>query len=120
MSWQRIVVPFTTEISPDMVEIGKRAFECYLKDNKPAGWAMFHATEGPGRGDDEDHFIVYFSPVAVESVREAVSTDYTLEPCEVPYYNEPNIAFTFGDHKVMGELRTDDVPVPASSSEQSS
>ena len=107
MSWQRIVLPFTTEINPDMVEIGKRAWECYNKDNKPAGWAMFHATEGPGTGDDRDHFIVYFSPVAVESCREAVSNDYTLEPCDVPYDNEPNVAFVFGDPKVMAELRTD-------------
>ena len=64
MSWQRIVLPFTTETSPDMVEIGKRAWECYYQEKEPAGFAMFHATEGPGRGDHEDHFIVYFSPVA--------------------------------------------------------
>jgi hypothetical protein len=67
---------------------------------------MFHATEGPGRGDDEDHFIVYFSPVAAESCSEAVS-DYALEPCEAPHRNEPNIAFVFGDPRVMNALRTD-------------
>jgi hypothetical protein len=107
MSWERIVVPFTTEISPDMVEIGRRALDCYNNDKQPEGWAMFHATEGPGRGDDNDHFIVYFSPVAAESCRQSVSNDYTLEPCQVPYYNEPNIGFVFGDPKVMGVLRTD-------------
>jgi hypothetical protein len=105
MSWQRIVVPFTTEISPDMVEIGRRAWECYLKDSQPKGFAMFHATEGPGRGDHEDHFLVYFSPVAADVCREAVSTDYTLEPCEVPHHDEPNISFVFGDPHVMSELQ---------------
>jgi hypothetical protein len=104
MEWQRIVIPFTTELNPDMVEIGKRAWEVYRQENEPEGFAMFHATEGPGRGDHEDHFIVYFSPVAATVCSEAVS-DYTFEPCEVPYHNEPNIAFVFGDPKVMGTLR---------------
>lgn len=104
MSWQRIVLPFTTEISPDIVEIGRRAWECYRQGNQPEGFAMFHATEGPGRGDDEDRWIVYFSPVAADVCREAVS-DYTLEPCEVPHHNEPNIAYVFGDPKVMSALR---------------
>lgn len=103
MSWQRIVIPFTTEINPDMVEIGKQAWECYLKE-KPEGFAMFHATEGPGRGDHEDHFIVYFSPVAANVCSEAIS-DYTFEPCEVPHHDEPNISFVFGDPKVMGALQ---------------
>jgi len=107
MTWERIVVPFTTEISPDMVEIGRRGLECFVKDERPEGWAMFHATEGPGRGDEQDHFIVYFSPVAAASCREAVSGDYTLEPCEVPHHNEPNVSFVFGDPKVMAVLRTD-------------
>ena len=104
MSWQRIVLPFTTETNPDMVEIGKRAIEVYKQEKQPEGFAMFHATEGPGRGDHEDHFIVYFTPLAAESCREAIS-DYTLEPCEVPHYNEPNIVWVFGDPKVMGWLR---------------
>jgi len=104
MSWQRIVLPFTTEINPDMVEIGKRAMECYRQEKQPEGFAMFHATSGPGRGDHEDRFIVYFSPVAAIACSSAVS-DYTLEPCEVPHHNEPNIAFVFGDPKVMGALR---------------
>jgi hypothetical protein len=104
MSWQRIVLPFTTEINPDMVEIGKRVWDCYLNEKKPEGFAMFHATEGPGRGDHEDHFIVYFSPVAAAACTEAVS-DYTLEPCEVPHHNEPNISFVYGDPKMMAVLR---------------
>jgi hypothetical protein len=104
MSWQRIVLPFTTETNPDMVEIGKRAIAVYRQEQQPEGFAMFHATEGPGKGDHDDRWIVYFSPVAAESCREAVS-DYTLEPCEVPHHNEPNIVWVFGDPKVMGALR---------------
>jgi hypothetical protein len=104
MSWQRIVLPFTTEINPDMVEIGRRAWEVYRQGNQPEGFAMFHATSGPGRGDDEDRWIVYFSPTAAAACSEAVS-DYTLEPCEVPRHNEPNIAYVFGDPKVMAELQ---------------
>ena len=104
MSWQRIVLPFTTEINPDIVEIGKRAQAVYRQEKEPEGFAMFHATEGPGKGDHEDHWIVYFSPVAATVCSEAVS-DYTLEPCEVRHHNEPSIAFVFGDAKVMGALR---------------
>jgi hypothetical protein len=104
MSWQRIVLPFTTEINPDMVEIGKLAWECYRKEKQPEGFALFHATGGPGKGDDEDRWIVYFSPIAAEACSEAVS-NYALEPCEVPHHNEPNIAFVFGDPKVMSQLR---------------
>jgi hypothetical protein len=104
MSWQRIVLPFTTEINPDMVEIGKRAWEVFRQQQQPEGFAMFHATSGPGKGDHEDRWIVYFSPIAAAACSEAVS-DYTLEPCEVPHHNEPNIAYVFGDPKVMNELR---------------
>lgn len=104
MSWQRIVLPFTTETNPDMVEIGKVAWECYRNEKQPEGFAMFHATEGPGKGDEEDKFIVYFSPVAAAACSEAVS-NYTLEPCEVPHHNEPNIAFVLGDPRVMNALR---------------
>ena len=104
MSWQRIVLPFTTETNPDMVAIGKVAWECYRKEKQPEGFAMFHATEGPGKGDEEDRFIVYFSPVAAAACSEAVS-NYTLEPCEVPHHNEPNIAFVLGDPRVMSALR---------------
>jgi len=104
MSWQRIVLPFTTEINPDMVEIGRRAWEVYRQGNQPEGFAMFHATSGPGKGDHEDRWIVYFSPTAAAACSEAVS-DYSLEPCEVPHHNEPNIAYVLGDPKVMAELR---------------
>ena len=105
MSWQRIVLPFTVDINPDMVEIGNRAWECYRQEQQPEGFAMFHATEGPGEGDDRDHFIVYFSPVAAQACSSAVVSDYTMEPCEVPHHNEPNIAFVLGDPRVMNALR---------------
>ncbi len=105
MSWQRIVIPFTTTINPDVVEIGKRAWEVYQNEKQPEGFAMFHATEGPGRGDEDDHWIVYFSPVAATTCNDVVAEDYTMEPCEVPHHNEPNIAFVFGDPRVMSELR---------------
>lgn len=105
MSWQRIVIPFTTDINPDVVEIGKRAWEVYRNESQPEGFAMFHATEGPGRGDEDDHWIVYFSPIAATACNDAVVDDYTMEPCEAPHHNEPNIAFVFGDPKVMNELR---------------
>ncbi|HEU4713759.1 MAG TPA: hypothetical protein VFS76_19485 [Pyrinomonadaceae bacterium] len=106
MSWQRIVLPFTVDINPDMVEIGKRAWECYRNEKQPEGFAMFHATRGPGSGDEHDQFIVYFSPIAAQACSAAVTGDYMMEPCEVPYYNEPNIAFVFGDPRVMNDLRT--------------
>lgn len=108
MSWKKIVLPFTVDINPDVVEIGKRAWECYRNEKQPEGFAMFHATDGPGRGDDDDRWIVYFSPVAAAACSEAVA-DYAMEPCEAPYNNEPNIAFVFGDPKVMGALRTESV-----------
>jgi len=41
MSWQRIVLPFTTETNPDIVELGKRAWEVYRTEQQPEGFAMF-------------------------------------------------------------------------------
>jgi hypothetical protein len=103
MSWHRILLPVTTNIDPNTVEVGKRAWECYEKENKPTGFAMFHATESGEDGQDEK-FVIYLSPVAASLCSEVVA-EYTPEPCEVPHYNEPNIAFVFGDPRVMGELR---------------
>jgi hypothetical protein len=103
MSWNRIVLPFTLETCPDTVEIGRMAWDCYRRANEPAGFAMFHATEGPGDGDN-DHRIIYFSPVASEVCRE-ISEKYPFEPCKVPARDEPNVAYVFGDPKMMGQLR---------------
>ncbi len=102
MSWQRIVLPFTTEINPDIVEIGKRAQEVLSPEEiNPKALRCFTRRKALDEGDHEDRFIVYFSPVAATVCSEAVS-DYTLEPCEVPHHNEPNIAFVFGDAESHG------------------
>ena len=103
MSWNRIVLPFTLEICPDVVKIGEMAWECYRRANQPEGFAMFHATGGPGDGDN-DHRIVYLSPVASEVCRE-ISEEYPFEPCKPPARDEPNVAYVFGDPRMMGKLR---------------
>ena len=103
MSWQRIVLPFNTEIDPDMVRIGKMGWECFEKENKPAGFAMFHATE-PGETEADDKWIVYLSPVAASLCTE-IAENYKLEPCDTPARDEPNIAYVFGDPRVMNDLQ---------------
>ena len=102
-SWNRIVLPFTLEISPDMVKIGEMAWDCYRRANEPQGFAMFHASEGVGDADN-DFWIVYFSPVASEVCRE-ISEKYPFEPCKTPARDEPNMAYVFGDPRMMGQLR---------------
>jgi hypothetical protein len=102
MSWHKIVIPFTTEIDPDVVQIGKLGWACYERENKPAGFAMFHATEGE---EGRNHYwIVYLSPVAASLCSE-MKEGYKLEPCDVPARDEPNIAFVFGDPLMMGQLQ---------------
>ncbi len=103
MSWHKIVLPLSTDIDPTVVEIGKLGWACYEKENKPVGFAMFHATEGSEDGMD-DKRIVYLSPVAASLCRE-IAESYPLEPCEVPARDEPDIAFVFGDPRMMGELQ---------------
>jgi len=92
-----------TEIDPDVVQIGKLGWECYYREEKPVGFAMFHAARGVG-GTPEAKFLVYLSPVASKLCPE-IFESYTAEPCEVPYRDEQDIAFVFGDPRVMGELR---------------
>ena len=104
MSWHRIVLPLETGgTDPKVVEIGSLGWACFERENKPAGFAMFHATEG-SQAESNEKFIVYLSPVATELCKE-VAESYTLEPCEVPSKDEPNIAYVFGDPLVMGQLR---------------
>jgi hypothetical protein len=103
MSWNRIVLPLNVEICPDTVKIGEMAWDCYRRANEPAGFALFHATDGPDDGD-HDRRIVYFSPVASEVCRE-ISEVYPFEPCRPPARDESNIAYVFGDPRMMGQLR---------------
>lgn len=104
MSWNRIVLQFTQEISPDMVKIGEMAWDCYRRAGEPQGFAMFHASEGPGDGAN-DKWIVYLTPVASEVCRE-ISEHYPFEPCtRPPARDEPNMAYVFGDPRMRGQLR---------------
>ena len=103
MSWNRIVVPVSLETCPDTVEIGKLGWEVYRQENEPAGFAMFHATIGSEDGLN-DQRIIYLSPVA-SSLCKNIVEKYPFEPCKAPARDEPNIAFVFGDPRMMGQLR---------------
>jgi len=102
MSWQKIRLPYTSDIDPEVVKIGKLVWDCYERENKPAGFAMFHASRGQIRNWHTR--LVYLTPVAAELCRE-VAENYTLEPCDVPARDEPDIAFVFGDPLMMGALQ---------------
>ena len=103
MSWNRIVLPLTGETCPDTVEIGNLGWEVYRREKEPAGFAMFHVTHVNERGQHETR-IVYLSPVASELCK-SVAEKYSLEPCKAPARDDPNIAFVFGDPRMMGQLR---------------
>jgi hypothetical protein len=103
MSWQMIILPFMVEIDPKVVEIGKLGWAAYERADKPEGFAMFHAKEGTeGRGDEQR--IIYLSPVAAEICKE-IGESYALVPCDVPARDEPDMAFVFGDPRMMGQLQ---------------
>jgi len=91
------------DIDPNVVEIGKLAVACYEKENKPAGFGMLHATEGSEGGLD-DKRIVYLSPVAAALCTE-IAEKFTVEPCDVPTNDEPNMAWVYGDPRVMSLLK---------------
>jgi hypothetical protein len=104
MSWHKITLPLKVgEIDPKVVEIGNLAKACYERENKPAGFGMFHATRGENE-EEHDTIFIYFSPVAAEVCRTDIGELYTLEPCEVPARDEPHMAWVFGDPLVMGML----------------
>jgi hypothetical protein len=103
MSWNRILLPLNTDTCPDTVEIGRLGWEIYRREKEPAGFAMFHATIASEDGLIEKR-IVYLSPVA-SSLCENIAEKYSLEPCKAPARDEPNIAFVFGDPRMMGQLR---------------
>ena len=103
MSWNRIVLPLTGDTSPETVEIGNLGWEVYRQEQEPVGFAMFHVTHIDEQGREATR-IVYLSPVASDLCQN-VAKKYSLEPCKVPARDEPNIAFVFGDPRMMGQLR---------------
>ena len=103
MSWHKITLPLEMEIDPRVVEIGDLARACYQRENKPKGFGILHATRG-SEGGLNDTRLVYLSPVASELCSE-IGELYTLEPCDVPARDEPDIAWVFGDPLVMGWLK---------------
>ena len=102
MSWQKITLPLTMEIDPKVVEIGKIVWDRYVAENKPAGFAMYHATRG-SEGGLNDTRLVYLTPVAAEMCTE-LTEKYPLEACGIPARDEPDIAFVFGDPLTMSDL----------------
>ena len=111
MSWYKITLPLLTEIDPKVVEIGDLVRKVYLGENMPAGFAMYHATRGSVKGLD-DKMLVYLTPVAYEMCAESVGERYTLEPCDLPARDEPNMAFVFGDPQTMLWLKENFEPEP--------
>jgi len=103
MSWQKITRPLTMEIDPEIVRIGKICQDRFEGENRPEGFAMFHATRG-SEGGLNDTRIVYLSPVAAEYCRELLG-DYTLEACDAPARDEPNMVYVFGDPRAMSLLK---------------
>ena len=105
MSWYKITLPLKSDgIDPEVVALGQLGWACYDKANRPAGYAMFHASRSTD-GILSDKFLIYLSPVATEVCRSEIPHGYTLEPCEVPACDEPDIAFVLGDPLVMGHLQ---------------
>jgi hypothetical protein len=111
MSWHKITLPLLTDIDPKVVEIGKLVYDVYEKENKPGGFAMFHATRGSEKGLN-DKQLIYLSPVAAELCREVISEKYQLEPCGVPARDEPDMAYVSGDPLVMKDLKEKFEPEP--------
>jgi len=103
MSWNRIVLPLTGDTSHETVEIGNLGWEVYRREKEPAGFAMFHVTLLDEAGKEATR-IVYLTPVA-SSLCGNIAEKYGLEPCKAPARDEPNIAFVFGDPRMMGQLR---------------
>lgn len=112
MSWHKITLPLITDdIDPKVVEIGNLAKDVYARENKPKGFGMFHATRG-SKGGHEDKFLVYLTPVASELCKEIIAEKYTVEPCDTPARDEPDVAFVFGDPLTMSMLKDKFEPEP--------
>ena len=112
MSWHKITLPLISDdIDPNVVEIGDMAKEIYARENKPAGFGMYHATRG-SKGGHEDKFLVYLTPVASELCNERISEKFTLEPCDTPARDEPDISWVFGDPLTKNMLKEKFEPAP--------
>ena len=114
MSWHKITLPLISDaIDPNVVEIGDIAKAIFARENQPKGFGMFHATRG-SKGAQEDKFLVYLTPVASELCNEAIAEKFTVEPCDTPACDEPDIAYVFGDPRTMGMLKDKFEPPPGS------
>ena len=112
MSWHKITLPLIPDdIDPNVVEIGEMAKEIYARENKPDGFGMYHATRG-SKGGYEDKFLVYLTPVASELCNERISEKFTLEPCDTPARDEPDITWVFGDARTKNLLKDKFEPEP--------
>ena len=89
MSWHKISLPIPPmkQIDPKVVEIGDLARECWMREKKPAGFGMLHASRGSDPNEHDTRF-VYLSPVATELCREALS-DSPLKPAMYPRAMNP-------------------------------
>jgi hypothetical protein len=103
MSWNRILLPLEMDNCPDTIEIGNLGWEVYRREKEPAGFAMFHASILNDEGLP-DRRVIYLSPVAA-SLCKNIAEKYPCEPCKAPARDEPNMAFVFGDPRMMGQLR---------------
>ena len=113
MSWHKITLPLITHmIDPNVVQIGDISMAIWERENRPAGFAMFHATRGSA-GELDDKLLVYLTPVAAElCASDIAAAGFTVEPCGVPARDEPNAAFVFGDVHTMSDLREYFEPEP--------
>src|SRR5262249_46946306 len=103
MSWNRIKFSLKIENCQEtIIDIGNLGWECYHREKEPEGFAMFHATDSRENGGLGNEFIVYLSPVA-SAVCDKISEKYELEECRTPARDEPNMAFVFGDPRMMGK-----------------
>ena len=89
MSWNRIVLPLKGETCPDTIEIGQLGWEVYRQEKELALLSKPEVSTG----------------TVASSLCENIGEKYPLEPCKAPARDEPNIAFVFGDPRMMGQLR---------------
>lgn len=114
MSWHKIKLSHDpTKIDPNVVHIAELARAVYLRENKPKGFGMFHATRAM-TGVTKDTLLIYLTPLATEMCPEIAEEGFTLEPCEAPACDEPDVAFILGDPVTMSDLKQRWEPEPGS------